>query len=75
MDQLPVCAIAREFAQSYGVADRISTHGADFFKDPFPSADLHFYGLIFHDWPPDQNRLFAAKSFESLPSGRKDRDS
>jgi len=69
MDQPPVCAIAREFAQSYGVADRISTHGADFFKDPFPSADLHFYGLIFHDWPPDQNRLFAAKSFESLPSG------
>ena len=69
MDQPPVCAIAREFAKEYGVADRISTHGADFFKDSFPQADLHFYGLIFHDWPPEQNRLFAVKSFESLHSG------
>jgi hypothetical protein len=37
--------------------------------DQFPSADLHFYGMIFHDWPPDRCRLFARKSFDSLPAG------
>jgi hypothetical protein len=71
LDQEPICAIAREFADRYGVSDRISTYAADFFKDPYPEADLHFYGMIFHDWPLDRCRLLARKSFESLPpSGR-----
>jgi hypothetical protein len=69
MDRPPICEIAHEFAQNHGVADRVSTYDGDFFQDPFPSADLHFYGLIFHDWPPEQDRLLAAKSFESLPAG------
>jgi hypothetical protein len=69
LDQPPICAIAREFAEKYGVANRISTHNADFFNDPLPEADLHFYGMVFHDWPPDRCRFLARKSFESLPSG------
>jgi hypothetical protein len=69
LDQEPICAIAREFIEKYGLADRVSTRAADFFNDPFPPADLHFYGMIFHDWPPEQCRSFARKSFESLPGG------
>jgi O-methyltransferase domain/Dimerisation domain len=69
LDQAPICAIAAEMAGKYGVADRISTHSADFFTDPYPDADLHFYGMIFHDWPPERDRFFARKSFESLPKG------
>jgi hypothetical protein len=69
LDQPPICAIANEMAQKYGVADRISTQSADFFNDPYPDADLHFYGMIFHDWPPERDRFFARKSFESLPAG------
>jgi hypothetical protein len=69
LDQPPICAIAREFAARYSLEGRISTHSADFFQDPFPPADLHFYGMIFHDWPPDRCRFFAEKSFQSLPSG------
>ncbi len=69
LDQDPVCAIARDFIEKYGLAGRVSTHAADFFNDPFPPADLHFYGMIFHDWPPDRCRSFARKSFESLPKG------
>jgi hypothetical protein len=38
-------------------------------NDSYPEADLHFYGMIFHDWPADQCRFLARKSFESLPSG------
>jgi len=68
-DRAPVCEIASEFAKKYGVADRISTHDGDFFNDPYPQADLHFYGMIFHDWPPERCRALARKSFESLPTG------
>jgi ubiquinone/menaquinone biosynthesis C-methylase UbiE len=69
LDQPPVCAIAEEMARKCGVADRISTRSADFFADPYSEADLHFYGMIFHDWPPERDRLLARKSFESLPRG------
>ena len=69
LDQQIICDIAHAFSEQYGLSGRISTHAADFFKDPFPPADLHFYGMIFHDWPPETSRTLARKSFESLPAG------
>lgn len=69
LDRAPICAIAGEFAQRYGVASRVSTQAADFFNDQYPDADLHFYGMVFHDWPPERCQLLARKSFESLPQG------
>ena len=68
LDRAPICAIAREFAEKYSVADRVSTQTGDIFEDRYPGADLHFYGMIFHDWPPERCYLLARKSFESLPS-------
>jgi hypothetical protein len=38
-------------------------------SDPFPSADVHFYFNVYHDWPPEKGRLLAQKSFESLELG------
>ena len=29
------------------------------------------HGMIFHDWPAELCEIFARKSFESLPSGRR----
>ncbi len=69
LDQQIICDIAVTFIQKYGCSGRISTHAADFFKDPFPPSDLHFYGMIFHDWPLDTCLSLARKSFESLPKG------
>ena len=68
LDQQIICDFARSFSEQYGLSGRISTHTADFFKDPFPPADVHFYGMIFHDWPPETCRVLARKSFESLPA-------
>jgi hypothetical protein len=68
-DQPVICKLAAEFADRYGFAGRISTHPGDFFLDEFPPADLHFYGMIFHDWPPDRCQQFALKSFDALPAG------
>jgi len=69
LDRPPVCEVAQEYATKYGLADRLGTHAADMWNDPYPAADLHFYGMIFHDWPADKCRFLARKSFASLPSG------
>jgi hypothetical protein len=61
--------VATEFLQRHGLANRITTHGADMFRDAFPPADVHFYSNVFHDWPPDRARFLVAKSFDSLPAG------
>lgn len=68
-DISPVCQIAAEYARQYGLQDRISTHSGDMWTDPFPSSDLHFYSMIFHDWPKEKCEFLAQKSFESLPVG------
>jgi hypothetical protein len=62
-----VCDIAKGFIRQYGLEERISTHPGNSFSDPFPPADVHFYGMIFHDWPPEKCRFLARKSFEALP--------
>lgn len=68
-DLAPVCEVAREIASQYQLAERISTHVGDLWKGNFPAADLHFYGMIFHDWPPAKCRFLAEKSFAALPKG------
>jgi hypothetical protein len=68
-DLAPVCEAAHEIATEYGLADRVGTHVGDLWESRFPDADLHFYGMIFHDWPRDKCRFLAEKSFASLPRG------
>ncbi len=68
-DIAPVCEVARESAARHGLDDRVGAHAGDLWLDPFPAADLHFYSLVFHDWPPDKCALLARKSSASLPSG------
>ncbi|NMG08481.1 methyltransferase [Brasilonema sp. UFV-L1] len=64
-----VCEVAQEFVTRYGLQNRIKTHTSDMWNDPFPEADLHFYGNIYHDWSPEKCRFLTRKSFESLESG------
>jgi hypothetical protein len=71
LDAPAVCEVAQEFAAQYGLQERLSTTVCDFWTDPFPSADLHFYSHIFHDWTPEKCRFLARKSFGALePGGR-----
>jgi SAM-dependent methyltransferase len=70
-DIAPVCEVAQEFIAHHRLQGRIRTHVGDMWNEPFPSADLHFYSMIYHDWPPEKCRLLTHKSFESLdPGGR-----
>lgn len=68
-DRAPVCEVAQEYIAHHGLQSRIRTHVGDMWQDPLPSADLHFYSMIYHDWPPEKCRVLTQKSFESLVSG------
>lgn len=70
-DVAPVCEVAAEMVSKYRLQARVGTHVGDMWNDPFPVADLHFYSMIFHDWPAEKCRFLAKKSFEALdPGGR-----
>ena len=65
----PVCDVANEFALASGLNDRINTCVGDIWSNEYPSADIHFYSQIFHDWPEDKCRFLAEKSFKALATG------
>lgn len=67
-EQPPICPVAQEFIEHYGVQDQVKTCSGDMWQDPFPDADIHFYSDIFHDWLPEKGRYLTRKSFDSLPS-------
>jgi hypothetical protein len=68
-DAAPVCEVASEIVAEYGLQARIRTHRGDMWTDPFPPADVHFYSMIFHDWPVDKCKFLAKKSFDALDHG------
>lgn len=69
LDLASVCEVTKEYLVRYDMQERIRTHVSDMWLDPFPSADLHFYADIFHDFTPEQCRFLTQKSFASLASG------
>jgi len=64
-----VCAIAEQYVKEEGLSERISTRVGDMWRDSLPSADLHFYSNIYHDWPPEKCSFLTRKSFDALPPG------
>jgi hypothetical protein len=70
-DLPPVCEVAQELIARQGLQTRIRTQTGDMWHDPYPASDLHFYSMIFHDWPLEKCRLLVDKSYASLaPGGR-----
>jgi cyclopropane fatty-acyl-phospholipid synthase-like methyltransferase len=69
LDLPTVCDIAAGYIRQRGLCERISTHAADMWTDPFPPATAHFYSDILHDWPPERGRRLLRKSFDALPPG------
>ncbi|MBS0586924.1 MAG: methyltransferase [Proteobacteria bacterium] len=69
MDFPQVCEVAQGYIAEYGLQDRISTCGTNLWSDHWPSADLHFFSNVYHDWPLEKCHFLTAKSFDSLASG------
>jgi hypothetical protein len=64
-----VCSVSREYIARYGMDARIQTHCADMWTDPYPEADVHFYSMIYHDWPREKCVFLSRKSFDSIRPG------
>ncbi len=67
---LPVVeAIYEEYAQSNGLASRLSFEGGNFFEDPLPRADVVLMGHILHDWNLAEKKSLIKKAYDALPEG------
>lgn len=61
--------IFEDYIQSLGLTGRVRFRGGDFFKDPFPRADVFLMGHILHDWNLEEKMALLAKSYDTLPAG------
>ena len=71
-DRPEVLKVAQEFANAYGVADRLECHAGNMFGDPLPSgADVMLLSNILHDWDVPECRTLIQRCAEALPSAGK----
>jgi SAM-dependent methyltransferase len=69
-DRPEVLKVAREMAESFGVADRLETVPGDMFADPVPEgADVILLSNVLHDWDVATCRDLVARCAAALPSG------
>jgi predicted O-methyltransferase YrrM len=71
VDRPEVLKVAREMAQTYGVADRIDCQPGDMFHEPLPKGDVVLLSNVLHDWDVPECRTLIQRSAEALsPGGR-----
>jgi len=69
-DRPAVLKVAAEFAERYGVADRLKCVAGDMFVDPFPAdCDVHLLSNVLHDWDVTEARRLVGISAAALPPG------
>ncbi len=67
---LPALApVFADYVAGFGLSDRLSFSGGDFFVDPLPRADVLVMGHILCDWNSDEKRRLLAKAYDALPAG------
>ncbi len=71
LDRPEVLEVAEEFAQQYGVADRIELRPGDMFVDPLPPSDVVLLSNVLHDWDVPQCRELVQRcAVDVKPGGR-----
>jgi len=66
-DLPPVGPIFDAYARSFGLGGRLSFAGGDFFRDPFPAADVIVMGHVLHDWNLEEKNLLLQKAYAAIP--------
>jgi precorrin-6B methylase 2 len=69
LDLPEVTAIARRHIEKRGMSERVQAQALDFFRDPFPQADVITMGMILHDWNLEKKLQLMRKAYEALPAG------
>ncbi len=68
--ELPrVRPVFEKYVASFGLEDRLTFHGGDFFTDDLPGADVIVLGQILHGWGLEEKRLLLKKAYDALPDG------
>ena len=67
-DRPEVLKVAAEFAQQYGVTDRLTCHPGDMFADPLPSADAILLSNVLHDWDVPECQQLVDRCAAALPA-------
>jgi hypothetical protein len=68
-DLPPLEPIFDSYVSGFGLGERLSFTGGDFFADPLPEADVLVMGHILHDWDRDEKQLLLKKAYDALPDG------
>lgn len=61
--------VFEEYAETNGLAERLTFKGGSFFTDELPQADVLLFGHILHDWDLETKRMLLQKSHAALPEG------
>jgi ubiquinone/menaquinone biosynthesis C-methylase UbiE len=65
-DRGPVLKVAQEFAEKYGVADRLECVAGDMFQDPWPDCDAILLSNVLHDWDVPECRQLLERGAATL---------
>ena len=68
-DLPPLEPIFDSYVAEFGLGDRLSFTGGDFFADSLPAADVLVMGHILHDWNQDEKGMLLQKAYDALPAG------
>jgi SAM-dependent methyltransferase len=69
-DRPAVLKVAAEFAEQYGVADRLRCEAGNMFVDPLPAGcDCVLLSNVLHDWDIPECRQLVQRSADALPVG------
>lgn len=69
LDRPEVLRVAEEFAEEYGVADRVELLSGDMFTDALPAADVVLLSNVLHDWDEPECRALVQRCADVLPAG------
>jgi len=61
--------IARKTIEAQGLGERITAAPLDFFREPFPKADVVTMGMILHDWNLEKKLQLIQAAYDALPEG------
>lgn len=69
-DRPEVLKVAREFAEAYGVADRLEYRAGNMFADSVPAgADVVLLSNVLHDWDVPECQTLLKRCVDGLPAG------
>jgi hypothetical protein len=60
--------IFEKYVASHGLQDRLRFAALDFFREPFPRADVVIMGHILHDWDLPTKKMLLGKAYDALPA-------